>query len=233
MEYKHFSHPHGLTLSSECTKIWNQLFRLQVPLLSEKAYVCWECNFFLHGQCFHAIRSIDHPSHQTHSSLTLVPYPTYPSGCFICNFCNKPGFGFSFGCSKCEYEYDLHLHCSNINTGSSTTSRPSPSQSQLQQINHNSHPKHALRLLSSPPYTGGAFICSACGEDGKDSVYNCRICEFDLHEKCAALPENVKRNDHAHHLVLSYSMSSPYYTCDVCWLNIPGDLWMYMKGFET
>ncbi|KAK1373808.1 hypothetical protein POM88_030001 [Heracleum sosnowskyi] len=106
--------------------------------------------------------------------------------------------------------------------------RRPPSQSQFQQINHKSHPKHVLRLLSSPPYTGGEFICSACGEDGKDSVYNCNICEFDLHEKCAALPEAVQRDDHAHQLVLSYSMSSPYYTCDVCWLNIPGHLWMYI-----
>ncbi|XP_052192794.1 uncharacterized protein LOC127801586 [Diospyros lotus] len=72
-------------------------------------YMCWQCQFFLHEQCFQAARSlINHPSHPSHP-LALVPYPTYPSATFYCNSCTHPGAGFSYTCPACDF--DLHLHC--------------------------------------------------------------------------------------------------------------------------
>ncbi|KAK6140558.1 hypothetical protein DH2020_025702 [Rehmannia glutinosa] len=107
MEFRHFSHNHGLVF-------------YQTPLGSEihcsgckspgsgDAYVCWQCDFFLHGQCFRATRSLKHPSHSRHP-LTLVPFPTYPSRSFFCNSCNLAGDGFSYSCSACEF--DIHVLC--------------------------------------------------------------------------------------------------------------------------
>lgn len=107
MEYKHFSHRHGLILH-------------QVPQGSEiscsgcnfpgtgSIYVCWECRFFLHEQCFNAGRAMNLPSHPPHP-LTLAPYPTYPSNSFYCNSCSLVGTGFSYSCSSCEF--DIHIHC--------------------------------------------------------------------------------------------------------------------------
>ncbi|CAK9144774.1 unnamed protein product [Ilex paraguariensis] len=119
-QYKHFSHIHGL------------LFH-QMPQGSEIhcsgcnssgsgcVYVCWQCNFFLHEQCFQANRSMKHPYHPTHS-LTLVPYPTYPSNSFFCNSCCQVGTGFSYSCSECEF--DLHVHCAYMTQTTPHVSQP-------------------------------------------------------------------------------------------------------------
>lgn len=110
MEFKHFSHSHGLVFH-------------QVPQGSEihcsgckspgsgPVYACWQCSYFLHDQCFRATRSIDHPSHP-HHPLTLVPLPTYTSASFFCNTCNLVGNGFCYCCSECDF--DVHVHCAHV-----------------------------------------------------------------------------------------------------------------------
>lgn len=113
MENKHFSHIHNLGLhqmpqgnqiSCSGCKFQDSGWGTGSGLF----YVCWECKFFLHEQCFKASRYMQHPSHPTHP-LTLAPYPTYPSNSFFCNSCNLVGTGLSYGCSLCEF--DLHVHC--------------------------------------------------------------------------------------------------------------------------
>ncbi|KAL8268339.1 hypothetical protein R6Q59_002137 [Mikania micrantha] len=111
--YKHFSHMHNLVMHqmpegidvscSGCNASANQT-----------VYVCWQCNFFLHEQCFRATRSLKHPSHPSHP-LTLVPYPTYPSNSFYCNSCQIMGTGFSYSCADCEF--DLHVQCAHSISG--------------------------------------------------------------------------------------------------------------------
>ncbi|KAK1373809.1 hypothetical protein POM88_030002 [Heracleum sosnowskyi] len=96
-------------------------------------------------------------------------------------------------------------------------------------IDHPSHQTHSLTLVPYPTYPGGEFSCNACGEDGKTSVCNCNICEFDLHRKCAALPETMKRKDHEHNITLMYSVDQALSTgtefkCDVCFRDIRGGL---------
>ncbi|PWA93357.1 zinc finger, PHD-type, C1-like protein [Artemisia annua] len=105
--YKHFSHTHKLEMHempegaevscSGCNSSANKTI-----------YACWQCNFFLHEQCFLATRSKKHPSHPLHP-LTLVPYPTYISNSFYCNNCKIIGTGFSYSCSDCDF--DLHVQC--------------------------------------------------------------------------------------------------------------------------
>ncbi|KAM7512290.1 hypothetical protein LguiB_011165 [Lonicera macranthoides] len=123
MESKHFSHTHGLIVH-------------QVPGGSEitcsgckfpgtgSVYACWPCGYFLHEQCFHATRSMNHASHQTHP-LTLVPYPTYPSNSFFCNSCNLVGSGLSYSCSNCDF--DLHVHCAFMPSTTTTYDSYPPS----------------------------------------------------------------------------------------------------------
>ncbi|KAK1424922.1 hypothetical protein QVD17_20263 [Tagetes erecta] len=105
--YKHFSHlhnlvmhqmPEGVEVSCSCCH----------SSATGTVYVCWQCNFFVHEQCFKASRSLKHPSHPPHP-LTLVPYPTYPSSSFYCNSCQIMGTGFSYSCADCEF--DLHVQC--------------------------------------------------------------------------------------------------------------------------
>ncbi|XP_023738828.1 uncharacterized protein LOC111886817 [Lactuca sativa] len=105
--YKHFSHSHNLIMHqlpegvdvscSGCNSSGDGT-----------VYICWQCNFFLHEQCYRATRSLKHPSHPPHP-LTLVPYPTYPSNSFYCNSCEIIGTGLSYSCAHCEF--DLHVQC--------------------------------------------------------------------------------------------------------------------------
>ncbi|KAL8495901.1 hypothetical protein ACS0TY_019861 [Phlomoides rotata] len=112
MEVKHFSHSHGLAFHQVPQGSQIQCSTCKFPA-SGNVYVCWQCNHFLHEQCYHAARSLKHPSHPLHP-LTLVPFPTYPSGSFVCNTCNHGGDGFSYTCSQCEF--DIHVQCALMPT---------------------------------------------------------------------------------------------------------------------
>ncbi|KAI3818662.1 hypothetical protein L1987_12477 [Smallanthus sonchifolius] len=107
--YKHFSHAHNLIIHQTHEAAKMSCSGCNSPVIGT-VYACWQCNFVLHEQCFHATRSLKHPSHPSHP-LTLVPYPTYPSNSFYCNSCKLTGTGLSYSCSDCEF--DLHVHCAH------------------------------------------------------------------------------------------------------------------------
>lgn len=111
MEYKHFSHTHGLNFLHQVSQESDIICSgCNFPVITGSVYSCSHCTFFLHDHCFNATRSVNHPSHPSHP-LSLFPYPTYPSNSFYCNSCNLVGTGLSYGCSHCEF--DLHVHCAN------------------------------------------------------------------------------------------------------------------------
>ncbi|KAK6162871.1 hypothetical protein DH2020_002712 [Rehmannia glutinosa] len=122
MEFKHFSHNHGLVFHQMPQGSEIHCSGCKAPA-SGDVYVCWQCSYFLHGQCFRAARSLKHPSHPLHP-LTLVPFPTYPSGSFFCNTCNLGGDGFSYSCSACEF--DIHVHCAHLPNASNPHVPSSP-----------------------------------------------------------------------------------------------------------
>ncbi|KAK1424919.1 hypothetical protein QVD17_20260 [Tagetes erecta] len=105
--FKHFSHKHDLMMHEMPEGAEVSCCGCN-SLATKTIYVCWQCNFYLHEQCFQATRSRKHPSHPQHP-LTLVPYPTYPSNSFYCNSCKIIGTGFSYSCSDCDF--DLHVQC--------------------------------------------------------------------------------------------------------------------------
>ncbi|KAL8495905.1 hypothetical protein ACS0TY_019865 [Phlomoides rotata] len=148
MEFKHFSHNHGLVSHQVPQGSQIQCSGCKSPG-SGNVYACWQCSYFLHDECFRASRSLNHPSHPLHP-LTLVPFPTYPSGSFFCNTCNHGGDGFSYCCSACEF--DIHLHCAlmpNPNPNPNPYVSPSP----LPSHNFNSHPQNP----TYPPIQTSAF----------------------------------------------------------------------------
>ncbi|CAA0827143.1 Cysteine/Histidine-rich C1 domain family protein [Striga hermonthica] len=144
MDAKHFSHHHGLVLhrqpphqgpETRCSGC--------KTALSGEAYVCWQCNYFLHVQCFRATRSLKHPSHPLHP-LTLLPSPTYPSASFICNLCNLTGDGFSYSCSACQF--DIHVHCAHLNNNNPLV----PSSPIAANPNYKNNPVYHPPLHTSP-----------------------------------------------------------------------------------
>lgn len=114
MENKHFSHSHGLIYHQMPQDIEIQCSGCKSYSTSGGAvYVCWQCSYFLHDQCYRATRSMKHSSHPSHP-LTLVPFPTYPSNSFYCNHCNFIGTGFSYCCSDFRVRvWPSHPLCSS------------------------------------------------------------------------------------------------------------------------
>lgn len=118
MDFKHFSHNHPLVLHrvhehTNCSGC-------KTPAQGD-VYVCWQCRYFLHEQCYRAARSIKHPSHPMHP-LTLVPFPTYQSNTYFCNSCSLSGDGFSYSCSECDF--DLHVSCASLLTNPPAPQNP-------------------------------------------------------------------------------------------------------------
>ncbi|KAK4416166.1 hypothetical protein Salat_2724000 [Sesamum alatum] len=150
MEFKHFSHIHGLVFhqTPQGSEIHCSGCKSPAVASSANVYVCWKCNYFLHEQCFRATRSLTHPSHPLHP-LTLVPYPTYPSTSFFCNSCNLVGNGFCYCCSECEF--DVHVHCAHhMSAANVSTTHPNTSVAV-----HNNFPQPQNHVY--PPVQNNTF----------------------------------------------------------------------------
>ncbi|PIN15593.1 hypothetical protein CDL12_11766 [Handroanthus impetiginosus] len=132
MEFKHFSHDHGLVYHQVPQGSEIHCSGCKFPG-SSNVYVCWKCSYFLHEQCFCATRSLKHSSHPLHP-LTLVSYPTYPSSSFFCNSCNLIGNGFCYCCSECEF--DIHIRCAHMTNIATNV--------------HVSHPTNSVPCIPAP-----------------------------------------------------------------------------------
>jgi len=153
---------------------------------------------------------VRHPSH----SHPLRGHKAQVEEEIICSGCDLDLLGAAFKCTKSECDYFLHKSCFDL----------------PRETRHKSHPDHPLTLLYSPPYESSTYTCDACGEYGSGFVYNCSICQCDLHVGCVSMPELVEREGHAHPLTLLYR--TPYqnglvFNCDVCQETVPDNLWSY------
>ncbi|XP_047963885.1 uncharacterized protein LOC125208339 [Salvia hispanica] len=98
-------------------------------------------------------------------------------------------------------------------------------------IRHPSHPDHDMKLLRRRC----SFKCDACGTTGAkgSSSYTCTAdaCQYWIHERCASLPQSLKREDHHHPLSLSFHVPLEYiifdYKCDVCSKILLPKNWLY------
>ncbi|XP_019191908.1 PREDICTED: uncharacterized protein LOC109186399 [Ipomoea nil] len=244
MEFKHFSHNHGLVFHQMPQSAQIQCSGCHC-LGTGPVYTCWRCSFFLHDQCFRANRSLKHPSHPLHP-LTLTPYPTYPSNSFYCNSCTLIGSGFSYSCSECDF--DLHVHCAYSpipnqpipcshpnpnpipNFSPPTVHSPAPAEPESEppvgfptgkdrETTHFSHP-HRLKLTEVQEKDGKK--CSGCEYIVTGPVYTCvePDCgvDFHLHKKCFELPREVRHKSHLDH-ALTLLPSPPYqdgFACNAC-----------------
>lgn len=111
MEYKHFSHPHSMSIHQVRQSDDLRCTCCELPCSSGSVYACWKCLFFLHEKCGNAKRLIEHPSHIPHP-LTLVHIPTHHSNSFMCKACHKTGTSFSYCCALCDF--DLHVQCASL-----------------------------------------------------------------------------------------------------------------------
>ncbi|KAL7204195.1 hypothetical protein ACSBR2_017296 [Camellia fascicularis] len=238
MDFKHFSHPHNLSFHQIPQGTDAHCFGCNFPVVGT-AFMCWQCQFFLHHQCFLATRSLNHPSHPSHP-LSLLPSPTYPCGSFFCNSCNLPGTAFSYSCAHCEF--DLHLHCASLPQPTTTTTHipnqyaytpeistthqsllinnspnpimgPTPTHKknppQPQGVKHFTH-NHPLNLTNIREVD--LITCSGCEKKLSGLVYSCsqsNNCKFYLHQQCFGLPPEINHESHPNHS-LTLLCSPPY-----------------------
>ncbi|MCL7050020.1 hypothetical protein MKW94_002926 [Papaver nudicaule] len=85
-------------------------------------------------------------------------------------------------------------------------------------LRHFTHP-HVLVKGDHTVYT--TFSCDGCSMGGSGIRYQCRQCDFDLHEDCATCPEYLSSNFHPDHQLVriweglqeDYGLSRP---CNIC-----------------
>ncbi|XP_009587921.1 uncharacterized protein [Nicotiana tomentosiformis] len=137
-----------------------------------------------------------------------------------CNACeksnnnNKPNL---YGCISCKYF--LHENCLNA----------------PRFLDHSSHSYHRLTLLPVPTYTNRSYTCKACGSNGNGYSFSCAPCEFDIHLRCALLPQTVLLPQHRHELELIFYSpfdddeedESTVFVCDLCHDNADLNYWLY------
>ncbi|KAI5647698.1 hypothetical protein M9H77_33703 [Catharanthus roseus] len=124
-----------------------------------------------------------------------------------CNACEQQILEPYHGCRKCQYW--LHSNCLNF----------------PRSIQHPSHPSHPLTLLQNPTYSSRSFFCNACTSVGNNFTLSCAHCEFDLHLKCASLPNSLLLDKlHPHRLNLTFNI--PEFICDVC-RSVMNNQWLY------
>lgn len=108
----------------------------------------------------------------------------------------------------------IHDHCMNV----------------PRSLQHLSHPFHPLSLLLTPTYCSRSYTCNACGSEGRALGFSCAHCEFDLHVKCASLPNTILLDKHPHELKLIFD--SPYenkntiFACDLCRGIMQNNFWL-------
>ncbi|XP_020592113.1 uncharacterized protein LOC110032725 [Phalaenopsis equestris] len=133
------------------------------------------------------LNHFSHPQHKLRFEYSELP--------FKCDGCREVGIGSRFKCSLCDF--DLHTHCS-----AAAAAIPLP---------HPFYPKCVFYFLPRPPGDSPRY-CNACNRDIAGFVYHCRMCGFDLHPCCAALP-HVLHADGDLRLLLRRLASAPCHRC--------------------
>ena len=78
--------------------------------------------------------------------------------------------------------------------------------------------EHTLKKIRCD-YEGGKFECDVCYESGGGWVYNCSICQFDVHLVCADNRGLIITKEHDHGLRRSVEPRVTNSSCDVCYAN--------------
>ncbi|KAL6989867.1 hypothetical protein U1Q18_015618 [Sarracenia purpurea var. burkii] len=199
-QIKHFSHEHPLTLGIDHNQNTFSCSACFDKISSSLAYVCTQCNYFLHRWCAELPEKIKHPIHPEHP-LTLLSRERSNSSFCQCNACDEPcdSFTFAFNCDRCSF--NLHPMCASM---------PTTLRTEIH--------RHPLILRRKSPYS---VRCKSCGAESNwtGAVFECRDCDLALDFKCAMLPDRIRHRCHVHPLSLKFvpfEDDSEEFYCDAC-----------------
>ncbi|MCL7050021.1 hypothetical protein MKW94_002927 [Papaver nudicaule] len=102
-------------------------------------------------------------------------------------------------------------------------------------LRHFSHPHVLVKGAGNNPTAYTTFGCDGCGMDGSGIRYQCRQCDFDLHEDCATCPEHLTSSFHPDHqleriwegLEEDYGQLRP---CSICGDQVKGLFYKCSSG---
>lgn len=204
MEIKHFGHKHKLTFLPELSKDTEAFCQGCGELISDSAYVCEDCLFWLHKSCAELPGEIQYRLHTLHP-LT----PEYPG--FICDSCrNISGSGFFFNCSSCQFNLDAK--CALLINQQRMKQRDRSEST----IHHFCH-KHKLNLCNFGKHSILAFCCCCNFHLNNYSLYCCIDCRFFIHESCLNMQQEVQHPLHPQHPLFTHALiNNESRMCDSC-----------------
>ena len=152
-------------------------------------YYCRECeqgriDIILHKSCAKLPLGLHHPLHPIHP-LILSPYQIdYGKDIQFsnCVLCNESRNEYTYRCFRCDF--NLHIKCTSLPL--------------IMEAEFHDHPLTRIWKLFT-------FTCDICGKEGKSMPYQCHLCSFWVHERCASFPRIVKVVGHKHVLLLTHS----------------------------
>ncbi|XP_047959479.1 uncharacterized protein LOC125204789 isoform X2 [Salvia hispanica] len=215
----HWSHEHPLSLVD--ARGGEYCYGCEVRFGSgERAYGCsmegCEYEKLLHEECAAMAREIRHPLHQYPQAQHILIQQHQPKYA-ICYICRQRIRSILYSCSFRGYGDEQMANIDIIQ-------------------HHPSHPDHELKLLQRR----STFECNACGTIHSGSWYVCTTdgCGYRIHQRCASLPQIIKREYHPHSLSLSYHLPQEYtnisirlvykiFRCYICQMSILPECWIY------
>ncbi|EOA36138.1 hypothetical protein CARUB_v10012582mg [Capsella rubella] len=223
------NHVHPLTFFARQTSLTCNICGMLRKI--NPTYVCFRCNFVAHNDCMIFPHIIKISRHRHRISLTL----SLPSREWLCGVCRSSISGdcAAYTCDACS-DYVVHTICAigkDVWDGKELEGVPEIfdkddgpfeviSEGVILYFLHDHH----LRLEVSIFYDEN-MICQACVLPiYEGNFYDCKECEFILHETCAKAPRRIQHALHPHPLILEVAEMYPYNTfrCDTCGRNSIG-----------
>ncbi|XP_047956589.1 uncharacterized protein LOC125202264 isoform X1 [Salvia hispanica] len=225
----HWSHEHPLTLVEARGKDYCYGCERRFGN-GEHAYGCSinGCKYsnLLHEECAVVATEIRYPLH--HPQHILNQRLARNSIRSSCGICGRMVSSIGYRCTSSGCWFLMHQRCAQGEGVIDATTTHNDEQ-RRGIIHHPSHPNHELKPLRRR----FSIKCDACGTTHRDSSYICTKddCQYLIHQKCASLPQDLKREDHHHSLSLSFHVPLEYirydYKCDVCSLSFLPNYWIY------
>ncbi|XP_023637171.1 uncharacterized protein LOC17881262 isoform X2 [Capsella rubella] len=200
-------------------------------------YVCFQCGFMIHQECFSLPRVININRHDHRVSRTSV-LGIVNSVCGVCRQKVDWIWG-GYSCQRCP-QYVVHSKCATrkeVWNGKELEGVPEETEDiepyvkiDDNTIQHFSHKEHYLRFHDNGLLLEEDKRCSACTHPiCLQAFYGCIDCDFTLHQNCAKSPRKKWHVLHNDRLTLVTSVADDYFHCHACCRMSNG--FMYQCGY--
>ncbi|TYJ01983.1 hypothetical protein E1A91_A13G193200v1 [Gossypium mustelinum] len=176
--------------------------------ISDEAYACKSCEYYIHKTCTNLPWEVLHPLHPQHSLKLLSEFTEM---IFSCDGCRDITAGFAYACSMCDFMLDVK--CAILRVPKIETQR-------LKEMEER-RPKsclfnkaHQLSFFNIKAIFD-EYYCSFCKRYVKGPAYSCSDCEYLLHESCLGFPREMKLQFHPLHPFHSL-LDNSVKICHVC-----------------